>query len=162
MTIQKHGWLTNPARRLRRDRANTFTDQNCSELITKIDTIPEYISSKLPEHLDMLIRTRDKSMIALNWIFFKRGNEILKLKRKDLALSDTQLLVTFSIQKKTKSYKICPGCDTRNGASNKYCRECKTDLQLFPVTKLGEEKTVTKRKTPVSYTHLTLPTTPYV
>ena len=99
MTNEKktRGWLVNEARKERRDRSNTFTDQNAIDLITKIDTIPEYISPKLPEELDSLVRIRDESMIALNWIWFKRGNEVLKLKRKDIAITDTQLLVTFTI-----------------------------------------------------------------
>jgi integrase len=144
----RRGWLKNPKRRERRDNANTVTDQDALELIRKIDKIPEYISTKLkPETLDLLVRLRDKSMVAVNWIWFKRGNEVLKLKRKDIALTDNQLLVTFTIQKKQRSYKICPNCETRNGASNKYCRECKTDLRHVTVTKIGDKKVVTKRKT---------------
>ena len=148
MTKQKHGWLTNPARRLRRDRANTFTDKHAETLLTKIDETPHYISKVfVSEELDNLMRLRDKALISLNWIFFKRASEVLGLKRKDVQLTSRELLVTFSIRKKKKRMKICPSCEEKNGFKNSFCRSCSLDLKDVPVIALGETKIITKRKT---------------
>ena len=143
----KRGWLVNSDRKARRDRANTFTDQNALELINKIETIPRYVSPKLGSEINNLLRLRDKALISVNWIWFKRGGEVLGLKRKDIALTDREILVTFHIQKKQKRYKFCPKCETKNGYRSNFCRKCKTDLQRVKVRREGEPRIVTKRKT---------------
>ena len=146
-----HGWLTNAKRKARRDRANTFTDQDANKLLTKIDRLPHYISpifdAEETESLDHLMRLRDKALIALNWVWFKRASECLGLKRKDVQLTSRELLVTFSIRKKKKRMKICPVCETKNGFKNKFCRGCSLDLKDVTVIELGETKIITKRKT---------------
>ena len=87
MNEQKHGWLTNPLRKRRRDRANTLTNEQVQEMLNKIDAFVFYISDRLtPKELDHLVRLRDRALISLNWIWFKRASEILSLKRKDCLL----------------------------------------------------------------------------
>ena len=93
------------------------------------------------------MRLRDKALISLNWIFFKRASEVLGLKRKDVQLTSRELLVTFSIRKKKKRMKICPSCEEKNGFKNKFCRSCSLDLKDVSVIALGETKIITKRKT---------------
>jgi len=147
---QPHGWLTNPQRKARRNRANTFTDQDAEKLLAKIDDLPHYISPTLKDEnldLDFLMRTRDRSLIALNWIFFKRASEVLGLKRKDVQLTSRELLVTFNIRKKKKRMKICPVCEEKNGFKNRFCRSCSLDLKDVSVIELGETRIITKRKT---------------
>jgi integrase len=141
------GWLANSERKTRKDRANTFTNQDALELITKIDAIPTYVSPKLDSRFDSLLRLRDKALIATSWIWFKRAGEVLKLKREDVALTDRELLVTFKIQKKQKRYKICFRCKTRNGVKSNYCRKCQADLKGVEISKEGKVHIVTKRKT---------------
>ena len=148
MTKQKHGWLTNLSRKRRRDRANTLTNEQVQEMLNKIDDFVFYISDRLtPKELDHLVRLRDRALISLNWIWFKRASEILSLKRKDVQVTDRELLVTFSIRKKKKRNKVCPRCDEVNGFKNKFCRNCSLDLANVPVTEEGETKIITKRKT---------------
>jgi integrase len=144
------GWLANPDRKERRDTANTFTDKDATQLITKINNYPEYISETLTKDskdLEHQVKLRDKAMISLNWLFFKRAGEVLSLKRKDVQVTDRELLVTFQIQKKRKRYKTCPNCKTKNGYKSNFCRECNRNLQDIPVTYEGEPLIVTKRKT---------------
>ena len=144
---QTRGWLANPERKARRDRANTFTNQDALRLIRKIETIPQYVSPTLDSRFDRLLRLRDKALVSVSWIWFKRGGEVLGLKRKDISLTDRELLITFKIQKKQKRHKICLECQTKNGIKSNYCRNCKSDLQIVSVTYEGEPLIVTKRKT---------------
>ena len=141
------GWLANHERKSRRDRANTFTDQDALDLIKKIETIPEYVSPTLDLRFDRLLRLRDKALIAISWVWFKRGGEVLGLKRKDVAITDREVLVTFKIEKKQKKVKICPVCQTKNGYRSNFCRKCKTYLRTIKVTLEGDSQIVTKRKT---------------
>lgn len=141
------GWLVNPDRRARRDRAHTFTDKDAERLIKTIEETPEYVSSTLDPELDRLMRLRDKALIATAWTWFKRANEILSVKRKDVSLTEREVLVTFHIQKKQKRFKVCPECETKNGYRSNFCRKCKADLRGVPVKLEGEPQIVTKRKT---------------
>lgn len=147
MSKQYRGWLANPERKARKDRANTFTNQDAFRLITIIDAIPEYVSHKLDSRFDNLLRLRDKALIATSWIWFKRGGEVLGLKRKDIDITEREVLVTFHIQKKQKRYKFCPSCETKNGFKSKYCRECNADLRQLEISQDGSLHIVTKRKT---------------
>ena len=70
-------------RRERRNTPNTFTDEDYEKLNRKIEEEPHYISEKLGVELDKLVRLRDKALISTVQNFFKRGKEVLKLKRKD-------------------------------------------------------------------------------
>lgn len=143
----KTGWLKNKARRERRNTPNTFTDKDCEELIRKIEEKPHYISEKLGDELNRLMKSRDKAIISTIWIFFKRANEVLKLKRKDIKLTQTQLFVTFTISKKQKRYKICLECGERNGYRSNYCKKCSANLQEVDVLVDSNPRIVTKKKT---------------
>lgn len=141
------GWLKNPERRARRDRAFTFTDDDASKMIVTIEEKDHYISMHLPKEFDETLRLRDKALISLSWIFFKRAKEILGVKRKDVIVAETKLIVTFTVQKKTKRFKLCRECDTKNGFKNKCCRECGENIEdVAPFTE-GKPKIVTKTKT---------------
>ena len=70
-------------RRERRNTPNMFTDEDYEKLNRKIEEEPHYISEKLGLELDKLVRLRDKTLISTVQSFFKRGREVLKLKRKD-------------------------------------------------------------------------------
>ena len=141
----KRGWLKNKERLERRDRPKTLTDAQVMELIRKIDEMEKY--TKLQKSFDNLIRTRDKALIALSWIFFKRGSETLRVKRKDVYFDNKQLEVTFSINKKSKQAKICPSCHQKNSSKSMYCRLCGYNIEdVEPVKKEEESFIVTKRK----------------
>ena len=149
MPKQKYrGWLANPQRKARQKKSLAFTDKDVEELIKKIETMPEYLSATIKDrNFDRLLRLRDKAIISTGWIWFKRANEILSVKRKDVSLTDSQILVTFNIQKKSKRFKICPICETKSGYKAKFCRECKADLKDVNIQGEKEEFIVTKRKT---------------
>jgi len=147
MSQKEHrGWLANPKRKARRDRSLGFSDRDAENLIRKIDEIPRYVSVSLGKRLDRLMRLRDKALIATAWIWFKRAGEVLGIQRKDVSLTNREILVTFHIQKKQKRFKVCPECQTKNGYKSKFCRECKADLQSILVKLEGEPFIVTKRK----------------
>ena len=154
--VQNRGWLTNPERRERKNRSLSFTEKDVKDLITKIEAAPNYISETLSGEVDRLFRLRDKAIISTGWIWFKRAGEILGVKRKDVVLTDTEILVTFHIQKKSKRFKICPVCEakgktTRSGYRAKFCRECKTDIQYEEVQGEKQDFIKTKRKTLRNY-----------
>jgi len=140
------GWLANPERKERQSKSLSFTDSDVQGLIDKINRIPEYCSPTLKQ-FDRLLRLRDSAIISVSWIWFKRGNEVLSVKRKDVALTEDQILVTFHIQKKSKRFKVCPLCNTKSGYKANFCRNCKADLQDVEVQGEKNEFVVTKRKT---------------
>lgn len=141
------GWLKNPKRKERQQKSLGFTDKDVQTLIDKIDNVSEYCKPTLGERTDHLLRQRDKAIVATLWIWFKRGHEVLSVKRKDVVLTERQILVTFHIQKKSKRFKVCPFCDTKSGYKARFCRECKNDLQCVEVQGDKGEFVVTKRKT---------------
>ncbi len=147
MSKQYRGWLKNPARKERQQKSLAFTDKHVQGLLDKIDLLPEYVSPTLGPEIDRLIRFRDKAIISTGWIWFKRASEFLSVKRKDVAVTDGQILVTFRIKKKSKRYKLCPQCETKSGYLAKFCRECKANLQDAEVQGEKGEFIVTKRKT---------------
>ena len=106
--IDKRGWLQNEDRKKRRNKTRALTDDQVLKLISDIDTMVSY--TKLNERYDRLIRERDKALIALGWIFFKRANEVVRVQLKDCHFNEKELTVTFYISKKSKSYRICPEC----------------------------------------------------
>lgn len=141
----KRGWLKNKERLERRNRPKTLTDAQVMELIHKIDEIDHY--TKLPKLFDSPIRLRDKALIALSWIFFKRGSETLRTKFKDFYFDDKQLEVTFSINKKSKRVKTCPSCGEKNAKKSTYCRSCGCNITYVePIKKKEESFIVTKHK----------------
>ena len=141
----KRGWLKNKERLERRNRPKTLTDAQVMELIHKIDETEQY--TKLRKSFDELIRPRDKALISLSWIFFKRGSETLRTKLKDVYIDDRQLEVTFSITKKSKRVKTCPSCGEKNANKSTYCRLCGRNIEYVePIKKKEESFIVTKRK----------------
>ena len=147
MIKQYRGWLANPERKERQQKSLAFTDKHVQGLLDKIDRLPEYVSPTLGTEIDRILRLRDKAIISTGWIWFKRASEFLSVKRKDVAVTDRQILITFHIQKKTKRFKICPMCETKSGYRAKFCRECKANLQDVEVQGEKGEFVVTKRKT---------------
>ena len=147
MSSQYRGWLANPERKQRQQRSLAFTDKDVQNLLDKIDRIPEYCKKILGPEIDRILRLRDKAIISTGWIWFKRASEFLSIRRKDVAVTDRQILVTFTIKKKTKRYKICPVCETKSGCKARYCRECKAELKDVEVQGEKENTIVTKRKT---------------
>jgi len=143
----KTGWLKNKARKERKDRPGTFTDEDCGKLIRMIEEEPHYISEKLGVELNKLVRLRDKALISIAWIFFKRGGEVLKLKRKDINLTETEIFVTFTISKKQKRYKTCGDCGEKNGYKSNYCKKCSANLHEADVLVDSSPRIVTKKKT---------------
>jgi len=138
------GWFKNPERKRRRDRSGTLTDSQVMQLIKKIETIDKY--TKLDRESDRLVRLRDKALIALSWIFFKRANEILRVRLADVYYDENELSITFHISKKKRSVKVCPSCNEGNGKRAKYCRKCGFDIRNVKVEKTGGSVTVIKRK----------------
>ncbi len=151
------GWLKNPDRKARRDAALTLTDSQVQELIQKVDTMPEYshygYEPALGFDVGLFIRHRDEGLIALTWIFFKRGNEILHVKFGDVTITTKELLVSLYIEKKQKRYKLCPICrdkkgkPTKNSIKSQFCKSCGLNIKELTPTLVGAkpEKKV-KRK----------------
>jgi len=140
------GWLKNPKRRERRDKPFTLTDNQVKELIKTIEEMDEY--TKLDPKPDRWVRTRDKALIAIGWTFFKRGNEILRLRLSDVYFDDYELNVTFNVSKKAKRVKICPFCQEINASKARFCRNCGEVIQNVPLTEVSKGYViVTKRKT---------------
>jgi len=138
------GWLKNPQRRKRRDSPITLTDWQVMELLRKIDALKEY--TKLNREVNTLIKTRDKALISLAWIFFKGAGENLRLKREDVFYDERELVATFRISKKAKTIKPCPSCAEINATKAIYCKKCGQRILDEPTKKIGREKIRTKRK----------------
>ncbi len=128
----KSGWLKNEQRLKRRDSAFTLTDKEALKLIQQINDSPAY--TKCDTEADQLIRLRDKAIIALEQTWFKRGGEGLSLQVSDAGYTNKEVIITFTIEKKSKAHKICPSCKTKNAKSANYCKKCGIEIkQLTPI-----------------------------
>ena len=147
------GWLKNQARRERRDRQFTLTENDIDALLEKIGGGQPY--TKLDPETDKMFRLRDAALICAAWIFFKRGNEDLPLRLEDISVADGRLSVTFEIEKKRTYFLICSSCGFKNQRRSKMkkdgsealCGKCETSLRnAMPHTEKEMLRT-TKRKT---------------
>lgn len=147
------GWLTNPERRERRNRQFTLTLEDIEELLQKIQSAEKY--TLLDPDTDQMFRCRDQAMIALAWIFFKRGGEDLRLRLRDVSIKDARLSVSFNVEKKRKYFLVCSVCGYENRRRSRvdgmgnlvYCSKCRTDLRnAIRITK-SEKYVATLRKT---------------
>jgi uncharacterized protein with PIN domain len=134
----EHGWLKNKDRLQRRENASTLTDNQVQKLIDTIDALPHY--TKLDPEIDAVIRSRDKALIATNWTWFKRGNEILHLRLGDMTVTNEQVMISLLIEKKNKTYKICPSCaEKKNSKEAKFCKVCGADITNTLETETGKK-----------------------
>lgn len=138
------GWLKNKERKLRRESPMTLTDEQVMNLIQKIDSAENY--TKLGRESDRLIRMRDKSLIAQSWIFFKRANENLRTRLRDVYYDERELMITFRISKKKKRYKVCTVCGDKNALKANFCKKCGGSLETVEPSEKGKALVVTKRK----------------
>ena len=144
-TPEVKGWLKNPERRERREQPMTLIDRHVMQLIESIERMEEY--TKLDHRYDRLIRMRDKALIAQAWIFFKRANENLRVKLKDVYYDRSELMITFHVRKKGRKRKICPVCGEENAGKALFCKKCGSSIRdVEPKTIWPPEITVTKRK----------------
>lgn len=143
----KRGWLVNRERRERRDQPKTLTDIQVLQLIKQIEEIKQY--TKLDAKHDRLMRLRDQALIALAWIFFKRGGEDLDVTLRDIYFDKQELHVTFQIEKRSRRIKVCPECSDSNALKAVFCKQCGGNIENIEHTMKGEPGTVivTKRKT---------------
>lgn len=89
------------------------------------------------------------AIIATNWIWFKRANEILRLKFGDVTITEKEVIVNMLIEKKQKTYKICPNheMEIKNSRKSKFCKECGSNIQNLDLTIVGvKPELTTKRK----------------
>jgi ribosomal protein L40E len=143
---KKSGWLKNEKRLKRRDSAFTLTDKEALELIERIQASPNY--TKCGEDADQIIRLRDQALIALEQTWFKRGGEGLSLQVSDAGYTDKEVIVTFTIEKKSKAHKVCAGCNQKNAKSANFCKKCGLDIsKLEPIRVSQKPVRRTKSKT---------------
>ena len=133
----KSGWLKNPERLKRRDSAFTLTDKEALKLIHKIDSLPNY--TKCDSEADLLIRDRDKAIIAVEQTWFKRGGEGLSLQVSDVGYTDKEVIVTFTIEKKSKAHKVCLTCNQKNAKSANYCKKCGIDISILEPIRVSQK-----------------------
>lgn len=142
------GWLVNKSRRENRDTTKFLTDIDVKKLIQKIDSIENYTRLKDVEKkgkiivnrkiYDDLIRMRDKALIALSWIFFKRASETLGLKLRNVVSDGELVSVTFKISKKSKRVKNCLKCGKKNSLNAKYCKNCGVNISKVEIVLKGD------------------------
>ena len=141
------GWLKNEARRRRKNTPLCLTDQQVQLILKKIASFQGY--TKQESNIDMMIKLRDIALIATNWIWFKRGNEILRLKFGDVTITDTHVMINVVIEKKQKTYKICPNHEKeiKNSKKSKFCKICGVNIENLELTVIGvNPEPKTKRK----------------
>jgi integrase len=137
------GWLKNPERKARRFQTQTLTDEHVQKMITNIESNPSY--TKLDGPYNTFLKIRDKALISLSWIFFKRASEILNVRLSELYYDEKLLYVTFHVKKKSRKIKVCPMCKRENKAKSGTCKHCQGDISnVEPIRK--EPPVVTKRK----------------
>jgi hypothetical protein len=101
---------------------------------------------KLLPPWDEILILRDKCLVSLGWCFIKRGSEILNVRVGDVTVTDKELLVNFTILKKTRRSKTCPQCNKDSYKKAMTCKYCHQDLSKVEATRAKPPK-VTKRKT---------------
>jgi len=156
----KRGWLVVKERRERRDRPYTLTDADVLSLLEKIDSSTDYAhldfgsspqAEELKAYYEALMKHRDKALIALAWLFFKRGSEVLGVRLGDVFIDeeDKKVEVTFTVKKKAKTFKVCPKCGEKNARKARYCKACGSSIVDVPVRRKASKTPtiVVKRKT---------------
>jgi len=141
------GWLKNKKRLARRDAPLTLTDVQVQKMINDIERMKGYTS--LSEKEDRLIRYRDAALIATDWIFFKRGSEILHIRFENVTITDKDLKVGIRIEKKQKSFRICLKCGpkVKNALKSNFCKNCGDNISNVRKTIVGAQPELTiKRK----------------
>lgn len=147
----KKGWLVNRKRRARRDRINTLTDKDVMRLLAAIDSVESY-TKFLVKDIGALIQLRDKAIIALGWMFFKRGKELLGVRVGQVEViskvtrgkREEFLVVQFFVQKKKKYHKFCLHCETKgkptsNAKAANFCRNCGNSLSGIEPIPVGKD-----------------------
>ena len=134
---KKSGWLKNPERLKRRDSAFTLTDKEALGLIQQIQAKSNY--TKCDEDADRIIRLRDQAIIALEQTWFKRGGEGLSLQVSDAGYTDKEVIVTFTIEKKSKAHKVCLSCKQKNAKSANFCKKCGADIKALEPIRISQK-----------------------
>lgn len=139
------GWLVLKVRRDRREHPYTLTDNKLEEYINTIDSKANYTS--LEPEMDFLVRLRDKAILSLCHLFFKRGTENLRIKVGDIHITSVEISVTFRIGKKTHKFKTCPNCNEKNGRKTKFCKVCGFNIEKEQIqSPLQVDNVFTKNK----------------
>jgi hypothetical protein len=147
---KKKGWLVNKSRMNRRETDNTMVSDDAMQLIKKIEAMSRYTKYS-DDEVDMLIRLRDEAMVAVGWLWFKRGNEILGVRVGQISIvkvdDEDNIQVEFHVQKKQRTIKECPFCKmkkgskeepTQNAKTANFCRNCGKSLKDVEPVKVGK------------------------
>ncbi len=134
---QQLGWLKNEARLRRKDTPRCLRDEQVEQMLKKIINFKDY--TKQEYNIDAMIKMRDCALIATNWIWFKRANEILSLRFGDVSITDTYVIVSMIIKKKQKRYKICPNHEKgiKNSKDSMFCKICGNNITNLDLTVFG-------------------------
>ena len=148
---KKKGFYTRPEVRRTVERA-VWKDEDVLKLIRKIETTPGYPHRKGMEDVDsQFLRLRDAALISTLWSFGKRIGEVLRLKFGDVALDpyEDTLNVTFRIEKKIRTFRICPKCGKKAGKLAEYCPRCGTPLKDVKPVKVRPPPLVVTKSRPL-------------
>ena len=137
LNTSKSGWLKNEQRLKRRDSAFTLTDKEALKLIAQIRDMPNY--TKCDPEADRIIRLRNQAIIALEQTWFKRGGEGLSLQVADAGFTDKEVIVTFTIEKKSKAHKVCLSCKQKNAKSANYCKKCGIEIKKLDPIRVSQK-----------------------
>lgn len=148
----KVGWLQVPERADRRNQNETLTPRDIELLLAKVKTISGY--SKLHPDTDQIVRLRDAAVIALWWLFFKRGGEVLSVLAKNVDVAEDKLVVRYELEKKRHFVLVCK-CGYENNRRDRKnrdgawiaCKKCGVSLETAARQSKSDKVESLKRRT---------------
>ncbi len=83
---------------------------------------------------DEYFRLRAQAVLSLLRLSGKRRTEIAWIPLENFKVENDLLAVTFTLEKKKRKHKKCPGCNTKNSSISAFCKKCGFQISEVSVT----------------------------
>jgi integrase len=115
-------------RGLRKERKTVISEDEFREMLAKAEELkPEFF------------KLRAKALLCILRLTGKRRGEVAQLQLGDFKVESGFLNITFRLEKKKRSFKVCAECGAKNVKNAKFCRQCGFDISNAPVQKRGKQ-----------------------
>jgi len=107
----------------RENRETVIEDNELDKAFEKANSLPnEYF------------RLRALAVLSILRLSGKRRTEIAWIPLENFKVENDLLAVTFTLEKKKRKHKKCPGCNTKNSSISIFCKKCGLEISEVPVT----------------------------
>jgi hypothetical protein len=117
----------------RENRETVIDDEELGKALDKANTIK-----------DEYFRLRALAVLSLLRLSGKRRTEIAWIPLENFKVENDLLTVTFTLEKKKRKHKKCPGCNTKNSKGSLFCKKCGSPLSNVPLTFTSKQSRASK------------------